>query len=53
VSEDEELEGLDLGEHGMRAYDLDAGPGWQEQHPGRVARSHHAAAPKFVTIESR
>ncbi|MBW1844726.1 MAG: ammonium transporter [Deltaproteobacteria bacterium] len=53
VSEDEELEGLDLGEHGMHAYDLDAGPGWQEQHPGRAARSHHAAAPTFITIESR
>jgi Amt family ammonium transporter len=31
VSEDEELEGLDLGEHGMHAYDLAAGPGWLEE----------------------
>src|SRR5690606_29019840 len=27
VSEEEEIEGLDLGEHGMHAYDLHVGPG--------------------------
>jgi Amt family ammonium transporter len=31
VSEAEELEGLDLGEHGMHAYDLASGPGWLEE----------------------
>jgi Amt family ammonium transporter len=49
VSEEEELEGLDLGEHGMHAYDLGAGPGWQEQFPGAARYSHFAAAPKFAT----
>jgi len=34
VSEAEELEGLDLAEHGMRAYDLALGPGWLEQQAG-------------------
>jgi Amt family ammonium transporter len=31
VSAEEEIEGLDLGEHGMRAYDLTGGPGWLEE----------------------
>jgi ammonium transporter, Amt family len=31
VSEDEELEGLDLGEHGMHAYDLSGAPGFFEE----------------------
>ena len=30
VSEEEEIEGLDLGEHGQHAYDLAPGPGWLE-----------------------
>ncbi|TFG96721.1 MAG: hypothetical protein E4H11_02950, partial [Myxococcales bacterium] len=30
VSEAEEIEGLDLGEHGSHAYDLSGGPGYQE-----------------------
>jgi len=30
VSEEEELEGLDLGEHGMHAYDLAGSPGFME-----------------------
>jgi Amt family ammonium transporter len=30
VSEEEELEGLDFGEHGMHAYDLNIGPGGME-----------------------
>ena len=34
VSEDEELEGLDLAEHGMHAYDLRVRTGSQEQSPG-------------------
>ena len=38
VSEEEELEGLDLGEHGQHAYDLAAGPGWLEQQTGVTAR---------------
>ncbi len=52
VSEEEELEGLDLGEHGMHAYDLGAGPGWQEQPPGRNRRSGRVTAPLLVTRES-
>ena len=52
VSEAEELEGLDLGEHGMHAYDLGAGPGWQEQSHGRSEQSVLVAAPKLVTSES-
>jgi Amt family ammonium transporter len=31
VSEEEELEGLDLGEHGMHAYDLSGSPGFIEE----------------------
>jgi len=31
VSEEEELEGLDLGEHGMHAYDLSGSPGFMEE----------------------
>jgi Amt family ammonium transporter len=31
VSEEEELEGLDLGEHGMHAYDLTGSPGFMEE----------------------
>jgi len=45
VSEAEELEGLDLAEHGMRAYDLALGPGWLEQQAGigmRPAPRHSA-----------
>jgi Amt family ammonium transporter len=51
VSEEEELEGLDLSEHGMHAYDLGAGPGWQEQAPGSPTRSQMAAAPRFANSE--
>jgi Amt family ammonium transporter len=39
VSEEEELEGLDLAEHGMHAYDLGVRPGWQEQSPGPTTES--------------
>jgi Amt family ammonium transporter len=47
VSEAEELEGLDLGEHGMHAYDLGMGPGWLEQAPGsgRIGAPRPAIAP--------
>jgi ammonium transporter, Amt family len=38
VSEEEELEGLDLGEHGMRAYDLTGSPGFLEEPAGSMAR---------------
>ena len=31
VSPEEELEGLDLGEHGMHAYDLSGSPGFMEE----------------------
>ena len=49
VSEEEELEGLDLGEHGMHAYDLHARPGWLEQQPGIPARP----APAVATTQPR
>jgi Amt family ammonium transporter len=51
VSEAEELEGLDLGEHGMHAYDLGQGPGWQEQTPGlgSVARHTTTATPALAS----
>ncbi len=52
VSEEEELEGLDLGEHGMHAYDLGAGPGWQEPTPGRASRAILAAPRKLATNEN-
>ena len=52
VSEAEELEGLDLGEHGMHAYDLGAGPGWQEQSPGQATHSLRVATPKLATSEN-
>jgi Amt family ammonium transporter len=52
VSEEEELEGLDLGEHGMHAYDLGAGSGWPEQSPGLATQSLLAVPPKLVTSEN-
>ena len=52
VSEAEELEGLDLSEHGMHAYDLTLGPGWLEQQPGIPVRPAPAAAPTFATGEN-
>jgi Amt family ammonium transporter len=52
VSEAEELEGLDLGEHGMHAYDLGAGPGWQEQSRGPTTHSLRVATPKLATSEN-
>jgi Amt family ammonium transporter len=52
VSEAEELEGLDLGEHGMHAYDLGAGPGWQEHSPGPTTHSLRVATPKLAPSEN-
>jgi Amt family ammonium transporter len=49
VSEEEELEGLDLGEHGMHAYDLGTGPGWQEQSPGLASARTHVGAPALAS----
>ncbi|MEZ4333851.1 MAG: ammonium transporter [Myxococcota bacterium] len=37
VSPEEELEGLDLGEHGMHAYDLTGSPGFMEKPAGGMA----------------
>jgi Amt family ammonium transporter len=47
VSEDEELEGLDYGEHGMHAYDLNIGPGGLDggtPRPGAAPRRATALA---------
>jgi Amt family ammonium transporter len=52
VSEEEELEGLDLGEHGQHAYDLAAGPGWLEQPGHAVARHATAPATTLATSEN-
>jgi Amt family ammonium transporter len=52
VSQAEELEGLDLGEHGMHAYDLAMGPGWMEQQPGAAFPRRPAPAPTLATSES-
>lgn len=38
VSPEEELEGLDLGEHGMHAYDLAGSPGFMEEPVGAMAQ---------------
>jgi len=51
VSAEEELEGLDLGEHGQRAYDLGGGPGWLEQQSA-PAGSRPLAAPVLATSEN-
>ena len=45
VSEDEEIEGLDMGEHGMHAYVLNQAPGWLEP----VAGATPAATPRPAT----
>lgn len=46
VSEEEEIEGLDFGEHGMHAYDLHIGPGGMEtgRPPGGPAGMRPSAA---------
>jgi Amt family ammonium transporter len=44
VSEEEEIEGLDFGEHGMHAYDLHIGPGGMETgNPPGVAALRHSS----------
>jgi len=48
VSEEEELEGLDLGEHGMHAYDLGVRPGWQEQSPGPTTQPLSTSPLKYA-----
>ena len=52
VSEEEEIEGLDLGEHGMHAYDLGTGPGWQEQTPGPATAPAQVPVPALATHEN-
>jgi Amt family ammonium transporter len=52
VSEEEELEGLDLGEHGQHAYDLATGPGWLEQQTGATARVARAPHTTLATSEN-
>ena len=51
VSEEEELEGLDLGEHGMHAYDLAGSPGFMEEPRGAFAEAGLASR-KLATSES-
>ena len=50
VSEEEELEGLDLGEHGMHAYDLSGSPGFMEEGSGGFGGA--MASRKLATNES-
>jgi Amt family ammonium transporter len=52
VSEEEEIEGLDLSEHGMHAYDLAAGPGWLEQQTASGARVGGVPATQLATSEN-
>jgi Amt family ammonium transporter len=50
VSEEEELEGLDLGEHGMHAYDLSGSPGFIEE--GAQGFGTSLASSKLATSEN-
>ena len=52
VGEHEELEGLDLSEHGMHAYDLAVGPGWLEQQTTSGARGAAVPATQLATSEN-
>ncbi|MCH8134049.1 MAG: ammonium transporter [Myxococcales bacterium] len=52
VSEEEEIEGLDLSEHGMHAYDLAAGAGWLEQQTASGARVGAVPATQLATSEN-
>ena len=52
VSEEEELEGLDLAEHGSHAYDLGAGPGFLETPVAAQASQTVAPARQLVTSEN-
>jgi Amt family ammonium transporter len=51
VSEEEELEGLDLGEHGMHAYDLAGSPGFFEE-DGRGLIGSSLASSRLATSEN-
>ncbi len=51
VSEEEELEGLDLGEHGMHAYDLTGAPGFMEDQ-GPISAGTSLASTKLATSKS-
>ena len=51
VSEEEELEGLDLGEHGMHAYDLAGSPGFMEESGGAM-KGVSLASQKLVRNEN-
>jgi Amt family ammonium transporter len=52
VSAEEELEGLDLGEHGMHAYDLTGSPGFMEEGNAAGFAQAGLASSKLVTNES-
>jgi Amt family ammonium transporter len=52
VSPEEELEGLDLGEHGMHAYDLSGSPGFMEEGTTRGFAAAGLASSKLATSES-
>jgi Amt family ammonium transporter len=52
VSPEEELEGLDLGEHGMHAYDLSGSPGFMEEGTTGGFAAAGIAASKLVPNES-
>jgi Amt family ammonium transporter len=51
VSEEEELEGLDYGEHGMHAYDLSLGGGFSPAH-GASAMPSPGMATRLATSEN-
>ena len=52
VSEEEELEGLDLGEHGMHAYDLAGSPGFMEDAGNSAFAASGLASSKLAPTES-
>jgi Amt family ammonium transporter len=52
VSPEEELEGLDLGEHGMHAYDLSGSPGFMEEGTTGGFAAAGMASRKLVPHES-
>jgi Amt family ammonium transporter len=52
VSPEEELEGLDLGEHGMHAYDLSGSPGFMEEGTTGGFAAAGIASGKLVPSES-
>jgi Amt family ammonium transporter len=52
VSAEEELEGLDLGEHGMHAYDLGGSPGFMEEGNSGGFAAKGLSSSKLVSNES-